>query len=310
MRPTSRLSAVVQAAVLAGLAAWAAPSAEGSGAAPSSAAELMRRVEAAFRGTARVALLTISTTRNQKEEIVGMPRYEVVRLWGVLNGDRRQTAVLFVFTAPKRMRGTGLLIRDPWDARADDAMWYHMRTFNQFKTIPSSSLKLVVPGTCLTYEDARGFLSDDKYEFQWLEPATGARALAVVAARPLTAAIEKDVGYSALRVTVDTTKNLVQRIDYTGPNQRTVKTYVAGEALKLGDLWLAKSARVEDLQGSVVSEIAYDYWQLAQPPAEDLYRLEVDAQPLLDRTLEALRQAGISAADEQVAVDSQSRGGR
>ena len=148
------------------------------------AGALMTRLEGLFRATPRILRLDVVTTRSRPRTPGAR---EELRVWGFLSGEPRTTSLLLVFTAPERMHGTGLMIRDPWGAGAADAMWYHMRTFRRFKEIPSSSLKLLVPGTCLTYEDARGFLSTDKYEFTFTEPSPGA-AEARILARPKSAA--------------------------------------------------------------------------------------------------------------------------
>ena len=67
----------------------------------------------------------------------------------------------------KASRGTGLVLEDQAGELTRDEMAFHMKTWDHFKGIPRTSLRLLVPGTCLTYEDARGFLSPDHYAFAW-----------------------------------------------------------------------------------------------------------------------------------------------
>lgn len=64
--------------------------------------------------------------------------------------------------------------------------------------------------------------------------------------------------------------------------------------MRLGELWLPASARVEDLQSSVTSVISQEYWPLASRPRADLYDTSVDDEPLLERLVNALAEEGIS----------------
>lgn len=252
----------------------------------------MREVEARFRAVPRVVRLDVETRRPRRENVVVILDGEPVRLWGVFSGSRESTSVLYVFTAPPRMQGTGLLIRDPWDARAADFLGYRMRTFRRFQEIPRSSLKLLVPGTCVTYEEARGFLSTDKYRFELASGAPSGSEV-VILARPRDPALQQDLGFHSLRVTVDRSRHLVLRTETLGATGQRIKTYEAGDPVQVGGLWLPGSGRVHDLQSSVESTLRWRYFPLSAPPPAALFDPAVEEPPLLDRFTAAVRSLGI-----------------
>jgi hypothetical protein len=257
----------------------------------------MREIEQSYRSRPRAVRMDVATTRVQSERVGGLPPHEELRLWGVVNGDPERTAVLYAFFTPRRYRGTGLLIEDVPGSLDGDTMWYHMRTFRRFQHIPQTSLRLLVAGTCMTYEDARGFLATDRYEFHFAEPASPRepRDPIVILARPLTPELESDTGYKSAEIHVDAGKRFVTEIRFTGLNGRPFKIYTAGEPVRLGDSWLPGVARIEDLQSSVVSDMKYTYWLLETRPPAALYDTTVEDLSLLERLTDALTQEGIEA---------------
>jgi hypothetical protein len=239
--------------------------------------------------------MDVTTTRVQTEEVRGMPPHEELRLWGILNGDPEMTEALYVFFLPSRFRGTGLLIKDRQDSRDDDSLWYHMRSFRRFQNIPSTSLRLLVAGTCMTYEDARGFLATDRYEFRATEAPTR-RGEVVILARPLNPELESDTGYRSLEIHVDTGKAFVREIRFESLNGKPLKLYTAGDPVRIGSSWLPGRARIEDLQSAVVSEVKYQYWPLDNLPPVSLYGTDMEDLSLLERITGALAQYGIEAS--------------
>jgi hypothetical protein len=258
---------------------------------------LMRRVEERFRAGWRGVRLRIRTARDDDEPVVGRP--DAVEIWGVQAGDHERTEMLFVFTRPRWMRGTGLMLVDPWGAALeDDEIWYHMPSFNRFKSVSQSSLKVLVAGTCLTYEDAHGFLSTDKYDFAWARADMETSGEKLVLARPKTSELAENLGYLGLAVTVDTRLVMVRRIEYTGLSGELVKTYETDRPVQIGEAWLPGSARAQDLRSLVVSEVDFAYWPLAEPPPSTLYDQEVD-RPLIDRFFAHLASQGIAPELEE-----------
>ena len=300
IRPRRGVPAALALTLFAALGAPApateVPAAGGQG----GAAALMRAVEERFRALPRALRLEVVTTRPREQAGAGLPEREEVGLWGLVGDRGGETSLLFVFTGPRRMRGTGLLLVDR--PGGEDALWYHMKTFDRFKRIPRSSLKLRVPGTCLTYEDAHGFFAADRYRFSPVAvPAEGGDA--VIDARPRTPELADDLGFASARVTVDRDRLLVTGVDYRRADGRTLRTYRAGAALRLGgapaaagELWLARRARVVDVDSGVVSALEYFVWPLPEAPEPALFATRVEEEPLLDRMVDALAAWGIADA--------------
>lgn len=268
------------------------------------AAALMRAVEVRFRALARAVRLDVVTTRPAAEASAGLPEREETSLWGLVGDRGGETSLLFVFAAPRRMRGTGLLLVDRQGGDGDDALWYHMKTFDRFKRIPRSSLKLRVPGTSLTYEDAHGFFATDRYRFGFAPAPAAGDSKVVVEARPRSEELARDLGFASARVTVDRRRLLVTAVDFRRADGRTLRTYRVSAAERVraatgaptGELWLARRARVVDVDSGVASLLEYSFWPLPAAPDPALLALRVEDRPLLDRVLGALDAQGIPTA--------------
>lgn len=264
-----------------------------------SAEALMRRLEAPFRSQARLLRMSVESVHERWLDGSGKPRVETLDLWGAVGDVGGTTAVLYVFESPAWMRGMGLLLRDRWTPAAagesgeGDEMWYRMRTYRRFKRVPPENLKLRVPGTCLTYEDAFGLPSGDRYVFELLAGREGAEG-AVILARPRSPELAANVGYRSLRLTLDPERRYVARIEYTGENGATIKTFEASRPALVGDVWLATRARLVDLENSLVSEIRYTFWPLADAvlPAA-LFDPAVEDDSLLERFVATFAALGL-----------------
>jgi len=131
---------------------------------------LMGALERSFRRGARVVRQDIRTTYTRRRGGLHAEAYQPNQrtLWGVFDGDPTETRLLYVFSGPGRLAGTTLLMHDRVAAAEPDKMWLYLRSFSIFREVEASSRKVLVPGTALTYEDARGFLPLDQYRFSAL----------------------------------------------------------------------------------------------------------------------------------------------
>ena len=248
------------------------------------ATDLMREIESAFRTGPRLVRMEAATEREDKEKVIGRP--DAIDVWAVVDGDVDRTDVLFVFAGPTFMRGTGLLLSDPWDLPLpDDGFFYHLPSHNRFKRLPQSSLKFLVPGTCLSYEDAHGFLSTDKYIFSWADSGEGETR---VFGQTRSSELAENLGFRSFVATVDPARKMVIRIEFTGLNDRLTKIYEVLEHVRMDDGWLPAAVRVEDLRNQVITEVAWTYWPLDRHPPEELYETKVYEQRLIDRLIEHL----------------------
>ena len=152
-------------------------------------------------------------------------------------------------------------------------------------------------GTCLTYEDARGFFSTDKYEFH---SAANAGADRHLLATPKSAELATDLGYQQMRLTLDPERLLVLEAEYLDAAGQRSKTYETRSSTALGSLHLPTEAVMEDLETQRTSVLRYDYWPLNHPPPRSLFVTQLEGQSLLELFSEALRSSGLSAAAEAI----------
>ncbi|MEM9558639.1 MAG: MMPL family transporter [Acidobacteriota bacterium] len=260
----------------------------------------MADIEQRFRSTPRLVQLAIDTERPREATAIGRPERERVELWGVIDGDRATTSMLFVYAAPRRMRGTGLLLDDVagslWQQDGPARMFFHMRTFDRFRAIPRSSLNVRVQGTCLTYEDAHGFFSGGKYDIFAGDGEAVDGELRVVA-RPVTDDLASDLGFSEARLLVDRHRHLVLHVALHDAAGRLVREVEVTEAATVGDaLWLPRRSRVHDHESGVVSRVETTAWLLPAPPPSGLFDRRVEDRAFLARFLRAVRGFGLDSA--------------
>jgi hypothetical protein len=219
-------------------------------------------------------------------------------LWGVVRGDADESRQLFVFSGPGRMAGTSLLLRDFAAVSKPDAMWFYLRAFGNFRKLGTGAEKTVVPGTALTYEDARGFIASDRYRFQ---DATGdSKTRVQILGCPRTVEIADALGYGSILVSVDPARLLVLRVDYRGPGGRPLKQYEVVEEWRLGEHVLPARTRLEHRANGFTNDIRYEYWKPETGPDAALFRPDLAEGTFLDRLRRFLDENGLG---ERIAAE-------
>jgi hypothetical protein len=236
----------------------------------STAAErLMQEVEDDFRSLPRAVRLQMAT------RIAAGQRTDRT-LWGVVDGDRSLTHILYVFTGPEKLTGLTLLVRDAVDPAGRDSTWMYLPAFERFSVLDARNMRIMVPGTALTHEDARGFVPTDRYRLE-LSDRPAAPGQVWVTARPRTPDIAEMVGYGSLEIEVDRARRLVVRIEFKSGGGRHLKTYELLEPVRVRDIWLPRRVRVHDRELGFTSDIEYAYWPLRHRPAPAVF--EPDIRP-------------------------------
>jgi hypothetical protein len=173
-------------------------------------------------------------------------------------------------------------------------MWLYLRSFENFSNIESTARRrTVVPGTSLTYEDAKGFIATDKYRFSFAEPPT--TDTAEIIACPLTRQLAEDLGYGALRVTVGRAEQLVVAIDYQDLGGRPSKRYRVEERQRVGERWFPKSVRLDHLAQASRTKIEYEYWLPETDPPPGLFTPALNEESFRARVLRYLDSLGLAA---------------
>jgi len=223
-----------------------------------------------------------SYTRSQSRYPGAIDEPNQKTLWGVFDGDSKETRLLYVFSGPGRLAGTTLLMHDRVDATEQDAMWLYLRSFDIFKRLESKTQHATVPGTALTYEDSRGFIPLDKYHFHWAEEATPEKSVGILGC-PRSAAIRENLGYRSLRLRVDPKKKVVLAVEYTDLGGRPLKTYTLLSDTKIGERVFPREVRIVHRANGIVTEIGYEYWLPAKPPPRALFEPSTKEERFIDR---------------------------
>jgi hypothetical protein len=279
----------------------------------SSAQALMVALERDFRTGTRVVRMDIRTTYPRARGIQGeIPaESEPKTLWGIIDADSDTTRLLYVFSGPARLAGTALLMHDRVAANAPDAMWLYLRSFDIFEKLASEKSRILVPGTALSYEDSRGFIPTDKYQFAYADGSTADEAnpqSVSILACPRSASIREDLGYRSLLLQVDSKKRIVRYASYEGPSGGLLKTYSLVDYVRMGERHLPAEVRLEHCAEGFYTRIAYEYWQPDTAPGVDLFDPSPETSRFIDRLEGWLTQIGQGAriraeldeADERV----------
>ena len=238
----------------------------------------MGELERDFRSHSRIVRMEIRTVYGRSRSYVGsdLPNETRKILWGVFNGDIEQTRLLYVFSGPGRLAGTSLLMHDHADLAQPDSMWLYLRSFDIFRTLEPEKLKIMVPGTTLSYEDSRGFIPGDKFSFSQM-PSLSAPAAAgevILLGCPRDRTIRENIGYDSILVRVDRNKKLVRQVDYADLGGKPLKSYRLIRESKHGDRWLPSEVRLAHHSDGFVSTINYEHW----PPRRSAARLVLPTQ--------------------------------
>jgi hypothetical protein len=228
-------------------------------------------------------------------------------IWAVVNADATATSMLFVFSGPGRMAGTSLLIRDTIDPAAADEIWFYLRAFEHFEKLGAGAERAVVPGSALSYQDARGYVAVDHYRFERLGDSVGARAVRILAC-PRSAEVAEAHGYGAIEVSVDTENRIVRHILYRGRGGAPLKSYQLLETARLGERSFPAHVRLEHHRDGFENTIRYEYWPVANEPGSELFRADLEAGTFLSRMRRMVERNGQGArlkaeldeADERV----------
>ena len=218
--------------------------------------------------------------------------------WGMLSGGNGWN-LIYLFTAPEALQGAALLMRFR-TPHEQDSTWLYLPGFQRVLRIGAAVHKVLVPGTTLSYEDARGFIPTDHYRFRVYDTSANAArndTLWIVAA-PAADSIRRNVGYRRLLIAVDRRRDLVTRVEFAGDDMRPLKSYRLLEAVRLEGTWLPARTRLDHFENGMSSEITYRYWALRSRPPAVLFDPADERGPFLPRMLDALRR-------EKIPVDGQ-----
>jgi hypothetical protein len=222
-------------------------------------------------------------------------------IWGAVRPDGDATRLLYVFSGPGRLAKTSLLLRDFTAAETEDETWLYLRSFDTFRRLEGAVEQTLVPGSALSYEDARGFVATSRYRFAALEPA--ADGAPRVLACPRTPEIAERLGYGRLYIELDASEPLVRRIDYRGLGGAPLKVYEVETTTRFeGTLLPARVALLRKADG-LDNAILYEYWKPGKPLPDRLFSTDLEKDgPFVARLRDVASDAGVlKELDEELA---------
>lgn len=247
------------------------------------ATKIMAGVETRMRAESRLFAMDIHLT-------LPKGRQGTRHAAGILRADPDMTRVLYIFTAPRQYEGASLLIHDFADPAATDRIWVHYPGLGTFREVKGQSLRLLIPGTGLTYEDARGWISTDTNEFRML--VEGADEVAVEG-RPRDERTARDLRTSKFHVRVDRRRHAVTGVAYYDLDEKLTRTYEAHEFAVHGDAHYPARVETHHRTQYINAQIDFRYRFLDEPPPEALFVPSIDETAFLDRFLSWLGRESV-----------------
>ena len=260
--------------------------------------QMMAGLEAIVRGVPRITRMHVSTEYPEGSRLAAVFERapEPKTVWGVVSSGRGRAHMLFVFSGPGRMAGTSLLLEDFVDPSRQDGTWFYLRAFGNFSKLEGAVERSMIPGTALTYEDARGYVDISKYRFRPLDRAGdgSSRPLRRVLACPTSASMAERLGYSALVVEVDPQRQIVSGIEYRGPGGGLLKSYRLMQSTQLEGHGFPGEVLLDHHVDGYRNHIRYEYWIPKQVPSPAFFRASVDQETFLARLQKLLDENGLA----------------
>jgi hypothetical protein len=142
---------------------------------------------------------------------------------------------------------------------------------------------LLVPGTGLTYEDARGWIEPDPFTFRFRGDVREGRT---IIARPRNDSLARILGTARIEIRLDPARAVVTSAHFYDGDDRFVKSYEATEFVPIGGRWYPARVRTTHRTQQIEADFVYRYRALRTPPPRGLFRLDPGDRPFLDRLLE------------------------
>lgn len=258
-----------------------APSGHGD---DSQSRRLMLDVEHAQRSGNRMFAMDVALT------VAGRFRTDR-RILGLTSSDARVSRVLYVYSSPASFRGMALVLEDSTRRGAADRMWISLPALRSFREVDAPSMRLVVPGTGLTYEDARGWVDPDKFVFSAI---TRDLREVTLEARPINDSLVAVVGSARLSIHVDFARRVVTRVEFLDAAGRIQRTFEARDFVQVEGRWYPTRVRTEHATEHLEADIVYRYRKIQTPPA-GLFRFDPQ-RTFVDRLIDWRNRSGLADA--------------
>jgi hypothetical protein len=182
------------------------------------------------------------------------------------------TKSMLVFTAPKDIKGTGLLTWEQKDR--DDDQWLYLPATKKEKRIASSGKKNRFMGTDFAYEDMRPEdLDVHEYKLVGSETVDGQDCY-VVEAFPSTPKEKKESGYSKRKLWIRKDIFFTVKIEFYNKKGRLFKVQTNRDLKNVtGTIWRSNTVIMRDLKKKHETHLIIRKRALNKPMKEDFFTL-------------------------------------
>ncbi|AUP78471.1 outer membrane lipoprotein-sorting protein [Flavivirga eckloniae] len=162
-------------------------------------------------------------------------------------GDEKRLAIFYL--TPKSVMGTAFLTYDYPDASVDDDQWLYMPALRKTRRISASNRGDYFLGTDLTYEDIKleTRISKDDYNYKTigLETVDG-KTCYVLDGTPKNNTIAKELGYSKVKLWVDTNIWMLRKAESWDVAGNHLKTTLISDIKKVQGIWTYHKIEVKN----------------------------------------------------------------
>lgn len=195
--------------------------------------EIAKKSNAVSDGTQLTRALTMELTdkrgKVRKRETLGYRKYF---------GKEKRLAIFY--KTPSSVKGTAFLVYDYPEPNRDDDQWLYIPALRKTRRISAANRGDYFLGTDLTYEDikleAKVSLEDFNYTTKGRENI-GGHFCYVMEGLPVNNAIKKELGYSKIKVYVDTKLFMVRKTLYWDEAGNVLKTVTIEDIKQVQGIW-------------------------------------------------------------------------
>jgi hypothetical protein len=197
----------------------ASSSAASAGALPAGE-EVARRINARDEGRS-----FFSVVRMELTDASGQQRLREIRtLRRELEGERQ---TVFVFDAPKDVRGTGLLVHDYGASAREDQQWLYLPAARRVRRIAAGDRGGYFAGTDFSYDDMKNGSKVNVADYRWSTlrgDAVDGEPCYVVQAEAVSEDVAQETGYGRILFWVDGALWMTRRAEIFDPRGQPLKT--------------------------------------------------------------------------------------
>ena len=172
----------------------------------------------------------------------GREKERTARMLRKIGDDQRRSII--AFSKPASIKNTAFMTHDFNESAKSDNQWLYLPALRRSRRISASDRGDYFLGTDFTYEDIKDStkfsLADYHFATDGMEEVDGV-SRSVLELTPVSNDIAKELGYSKVRVAVDTENFMPVRAEYWDVSGNSLKTILLQDRVVLEGFWAAKT---------------------------------------------------------------------